>query len=115
MSLLPIVGARFHPPAQAILCTLPVGTELELLPEPTNPYDANAIMVYVSGEAVPASEELDSLASGYGTNSVKIRETPYHHLGYIPRGIAAQLAPFSATKGTFALSATGEWLVSVEV
>ena len=113
MPFLPIVGTRHHPPANAILCVLPVGTELELLPEPTNPHDANAIMVYVAGENVPQSEELDSLAMGYGETAFTIHEMKYILLGYIARQVAATLAPFEARTATFALGSSGAWLVAI--
>jgi ribulose-5-phosphate 4-epimerase/fuculose-1-phosphate aldolase len=115
MTFLPIVGAHYHPPAMAILSCLPIGTELELLAEPTNPYDPNAIMIFVEGTKVPASEELDSLASGYGSSSAQIIETNYIHLGYVPRYLAAKLVPYSGPNhGTFALDARGSWSVHVE-
>src|SRR6266436_929887 len=102
MSIYPIVGMKFHPPARTILAILPIGTELELIPEPENPYDPNAIMIWINGQMIPKQchIELESLASGYGFSADQI-VNEYWHLGYIPRELAARMQPFTICKGKF--------------
>jgi hypothetical protein len=43
----PIVGMRFYPPAQVLLEVIPAGTQIQLILEPTNPYDDKAVQVWV--------------------------------------------------------------------
>jgi hypothetical protein len=43
----PIVGMAHHKPAPTIMSLLPAGTPLYLELEPTNPYDPNAIKVWI--------------------------------------------------------------------
>jgi len=50
-----IVGSHFVPPAKILLENLPTKAPLELVAEPENPYDANAIVVLVNPSAIPAS------------------------------------------------------------
>jgi hypothetical protein len=60
-----IAGSSFHAGAGNIIMRLRGGETLWLKREPTNKYDANAIQVGMFG----------------------------HVLGYVPRGLAAELAP----------------------
>ncbi len=110
----PIVGVKFHPPARAILAVLPVGTELELIPEPDNPYDENAIMIWINGKEIPehCRAELEFLAAGYGFHASEIIPN-YWHLGYIPRALAAQMQPFTMCKGKFQVGAEGASKVEI--
>jgi hypothetical protein len=52
MIKLPIVGAKFRPPAQEVLTLLPAGAELLLRRQPDNPHDGNAVQVLL-----PISED----------------------------------------------------------
>jgi len=45
MTIALLTGSRFVPPALVVLGCLPEGTRVELVPEPSNPYDALAIKV----------------------------------------------------------------------
>ena len=47
-----LVGMHFQPPAKLVLAALPAGTVVELIPEPENPYDVNAIKVWVDASAI---------------------------------------------------------------
>lgn len=69
-----IVGSSFHPGASAWLPRLKAGQQLRLAREPTNQYDINAISVHVFQQC----------------------------LGYVPRGLAAELAPIMDAGGTVA-------------
>ena len=53
----PLVGSHFRPPAKALLASLPAGFHLELRPEPLNPYDPNAIEVWLDTHHVDAGTE----------------------------------------------------------
>lgn len=45
-----LVGSHFVPPAKLVLSILGEGTRVSLEPELDNPYDPNAIRVFVSGD-----------------------------------------------------------------
>jgi hypothetical protein len=87
ITVLPIVGAFYRAPAAAILRVLPVGTTLTLLAEPDNPYDANAIAVYLKTEDIPqASLEVIELAlPDCGLDLPSFVAQEFWHLGYIPK------------------------------
>ncbi len=57
MIISPIVGMHFRPPAKAIVAHLPLDTELELRPDPENPYSTTgkAIKVFVNMADLSAS------------------------------------------------------------
>ena len=46
--ILPIVGLWFKPPAMKIIKVLPLNTKLELVHEPQNPIDPNAVAVWLA-------------------------------------------------------------------
>ena len=95
MTTYKIVGAHFHPPAKAILQSLPGGAELILRPEPDNQYDPNAVMVLVESATIPASEHetLGLASAGYGVELSELLGAKEWHLGYVPRTEAIDLAP----------------------
>jgi len=59
-----IAGVKFRPGADEVLSKLDPGAELSLQPEPTNPYDPNAVKV-MSGT---------------------------RHIGYVPKDLSADVA-----------------------
>lgn len=63
-----LVGMHFRPPAKLILETLKSGTPLQLVAEPDNEYDSNAIRVYVNLGEVPESQHarLEQELPGFG-------------------------------------------------
>lgn len=71
-----LVGMHFRPPAKLILETLKSGTELQLVAEPDNEYDANAIRVFVSLGEVPASQygRLEAELPGFGWDIETFRQ-----------------------------------------
>ena len=95
MTTYSIVGAHFRPPAKAIVQVLPSGCPLQVIPEPDNPYDANALKVCVMTSDIPEDQHqaLDELAAGYGSSWADIAVQEQWHLGYIPRTDAVNLAP----------------------
>lgn len=87
--ILPMVGMHYRPPAKAIVDNLRVGTPLHLRAEPDNPYDPNAIQIFIKGIDIPEDYDLDQALNGYGTNLAETRARFEIHLGYVPRGLAA--------------------------
>lgn len=88
MPSLAIVGARFRPPAEDVLRNLPAGADLKLKRQPENPYDENAIQVML-----PKWEDLPEVAEIIEGAFGAIDEPEPMHLGFIPRGEAAKIAP----------------------
>jgi len=88
----PLVGSHFRPPAKALLASLPAGHPLELRPEPQNPYDPNAIAVYLDAHTLPpeAIVELLTTLEGSGFDLDDIHEQRDFHVGYMAREHAAE-------------------------
>ncbi len=109
MPIYSIVGSNFYPPAAAILNNLPIGILLELIPEPENQYDENAIAVWINGELIPENNllalNIEALKSGCTSDDIKAQ---FWHLGYLPRQTAAFLAPFSQSTGRFLIGSDGK-------
>jgi hypothetical protein len=90
----PLVGAHFHPPAKLILSWLRAGTALKLRREPDNPFDSNAIGVWVHLMALPYDVQIDVDAlAGYGFSIEDLLQA--RQLGHIAAktGEAAIIAP----------------------
>lgn len=88
-----IKGAYYRPPAQQLLDVLPVGHELVLQPEPTNPYDKNAVKVLLDLRSL-SDEQIAQAASTCRNNGFEdpetIRAIGFHaQLGYVAKEIAA--------------------------
>ena len=115
-STMPIVGAFYRPPAQALLDAIAVDTPLLLVAEPENQHDPNAIAVWLGSDNIPETayvrlkENLPS--SGFSLEGVLAE--PVWHLGYIPRALAAELkaanvlGEHNELAVTFAVSGKGE-------
>lgn len=90
-----IVGAHFRPPAKAILSTLFGDCPLELRPEPDNPYDPNAIAVWINSKHINADHcDVEALASNapfFGKSLEEIQHEAGWHLGYIRKEVAATI------------------------
>jgi hypothetical protein len=88
----PLVGAHFRPPAKALLASLPAGHPLELRPEPQNPYDPNAVAVWLDTKTLPAEarEELVETLEGTGFDLESMDEQRDFHVGYMAAASAAQ-------------------------
>ena len=86
----PLVGMFFRPPAKAILAHLPSSCPLEIQPEPENPFDVNALQVFVRSADIPAAqhEDLRADAAGMGFDLETILGEAEWHLGYIARASA---------------------------
>lgn len=94
MITLPIVGARFRPPADEILRVIASNTDLLLQREPYNPHDANAIKVMFPN-FWDHDRVRELIIAEFGEPVVEIAkdEGAAFHVGYIPRDRAAELAP----------------------
>lgn len=88
----PLVGMHFRPPAKAILQSLPTGYPLELRPEPSNPYDQNAIAVWIDARFLSndAIDELTSTLPGSGHDIEELLSQRWWHIGYMAREDAAK-------------------------
>ncbi len=86
-TLVPIVGMHFRPPAKLVLAGLPAGAHLRLEPEPSNPYDENAIKVLcdpndmVEGYLAEITDQLED----YGRTPEELLKETDLHLGYVAR------------------------------
>ena len=92
----PLVGVHFHPPARALLSALRTNTPLRLQREPDNPYDPNAIGVWLDISDIDYDTAIDVDAlSGYGFTPDEIVATGCWQLGHIAAktGEAAIIAP----------------------
>lgn len=84
----PIVGMHFRPPAKLVLESLPGGAKLVLMPQPDNPYDANAVRVLCRPEAIPEGqhEKLAAELPGFGGSLEELiaNGTPIDEGGFAP-------------------------------
>jgi hypothetical protein len=111
----PIVGAFYRPPAQALLAVLPIGTPLTLIAEPDNPYDPNAIAVWLKSKDIPISahSSLENTLPPFGFDLDQICAQENWHVGYIPKEMAAALRangivePENEVEVSFAVAANG--------
>lgn len=119
----PLVGAHFHPPAKALLAAMRVGQSLRLEREPQNPYDSNAIQVFVRVEDLPdsfAPDEAELAGYGYTLDEITGNEFGSWMLGHIAAktGEAAALAPLldagESPKATLAFNMNGAPIVRLE-
>lgn len=89
---IPIVGARFRPPADAVLQLLPANAPLKMHRQPENPYDENAIQLMLPDwvKTYPQIVEHPDVSKHYDEEN----QPPVDlHLGYIPKDFAAKIAP----------------------
>lgn len=99
-----IRGAGFRPPAKAIINCLRAGAALELVREPTNQYDANAVQVWCKPSAVHEEdrEKLELELAGFGVTLEEFDEPPGWFLGYLGAPWAKELAPELDREGAVA-------------
>ena len=118
----PIVGAFYRPPAKALLAVLPVGTPLILCAEPDNPADPNAIAVWLLTASIPDTSlaVLDGELGAFGKTLSDVVDMESHHVGYIPKEVAAKLRydgfPVqTSVPGTFSCTTSGAPMVRFEL
>lgn len=83
-----LVGSHFVPPAKVLLAHLPAGVKLLLEPDPSNPYDENAIVVLIDPMEIPQSQysALDNPHSGLpcqGATLEQLMSTGPVRLGHV--------------------------------
>lgn len=111
----PIVGCFYHPPAKALVEAIAVGTPLQLIAEPDNPADVNAVAVWLHSADIPTSayDRLEETLPPFGYSLKQVLNEEDWHLGYIPRETAAQLRGYGVVgtdepvEVTFSTSASG--------
>lgn len=95
----PLVGMRFRPPALTILQGLGMDQELVLLREPSNPYDENAIQVWLPKDWVDDKLELagEARAEAQSAGNEEVAQAIFKgepfFLGFIARDVAAIWSP----------------------
>lgn len=117
-----IRGMGFRPPAKAIIESLKAGAPLELVREPSNEYDPNAVQVWCKPTAIEADcrAELEIKLAGFGTTLEEFDEPPGWFLGYIGKEWAREISPAlqregSSYKATISFSGAGKPQCEVEV
>ena len=114
---MPIVGAFFRPPAKLLLAHLALGVPLLLVAEPDNPYDPNAVAIWLRSADIPVAshESLDEALPQVGLSLAQVLSQELWHLGYIPKEMAAELKAAGVITNdgepmpvTFALNAKGD-------
>lgn len=93
-----IKGAYYRPPAKGILSVLPAKTPLILRPDPyggpcgTSHDDPNAISVHLATDQIPEKvHQALELAVANGLTLDVVLGFAEHHLGYVPKEVAAKL------------------------
>lgn len=109
----PIVGMWHHPPASGILRAAPENSPLTLHPEPTNPYDPNAIQVWITSKGIPTTnhDKLREELQGFGVSLEEFLQESEWMLGFIPRGVAALITLDGDVEGNLSFDTRGKPLV----
>lgn len=87
----PLMGAHFRPPAKTLLAILPANFPLTIRPEPENPYDSNALAVWLDVEDFSDElwQDLLPMLPGSGFDETDLRAQRHFHIGYAAKEIAA--------------------------
>lgn len=103
-------------PAPAIVKVLPGGTPFQIVPEPENPYDSNALRVFVKSSDIPemVHQRLDEEASGYGASLQDILDRPDWFLGYVAKEVAAIIKADEILGASLTFAADGKPQVRLE-
>ena len=83
-----LVGMHFNPPSKWVTAQLPAGTKLTLRAEPDNPWDENAIQVWLQepGKALASrKEELTAALVGTSFTIGDIEAMPEVMLGHLAK------------------------------
>lgn len=93
MNKFPIVGMRHHKPADLVVTLLSIETPLRLEREPHNAYDPNAVAVYIDNFKATNEADVEDVLEHCGQSEIEWDSEGSTMLGYIPKGLAAELAP----------------------
>lgn len=116
-----IRGMGFHPPAKAILECLRAGAQLELVREPTNKYDPNALQAWIKPSTVQDEDRanLEVLLAGFGKSLEDFDEPPGWMLGFVGKEWAKEISPMmdqgALTQATLSFSGAGKPQAEIEV
>lgn len=113
-----LVGTHFHPPAKTLLEALPAGCPLELLAEPDNPYDENAVKCQLGPEwadwlmeqAPSVRESLEASLPNQGATLEQVLSTLPLMLGHVGASGGKPLAKAGGEAGMPTLSGNRELL-----
>lgn len=96
-----ITGGFAKVPGGAVQQVLAKGTELQIVPEPTNPYDPHALQVWVSVEEIPQSQmqELADRLEGTGWDMAAVMEAERIQLGFVASSSGKPLQKLGWTIG----------------
>jgi hypothetical protein len=96
MTIVPLVGMHYRPPAKAITGNLQPGHPLLLVAEPENEFDPHAIAVYLDPETIETSEWMkwDNELQSYGFDAGHLAEGPHIQLGYVSRHHTDKVHPY---------------------
>lgn len=115
----PIVGGFHRPPALVLMNALAIGTPLFLIAEPDNPYDPNAIAVWLLSANIPTTSHatLEEKLPVFGFDLTGILNEEQWQLGYIPKVQTAELRaayslPLDAKLDvTYSVTAKGQHMI----
>ena len=93
-----LVGTTFAPGAPALLAKgLRQGAQVALRAQPENPYDANAVRVWLERGEVLVSDELSEALAGFGLSTDTL-QWPFA-LGHLGAGYATKAAKRALAEG----------------
>ena len=80
-----LVGTHFAKPGRALLEYLPNGSEVQLVREPENPYDANAILVLVGVDQllIEDKESLEAELEAFGFTLAEVMGQTNWPIGHV--------------------------------
>lgn len=112
-----LVGVHFHPPSKTILANVPAGLQVILRANPENPYDQDAILVELEGEALAEllatrpdlGTRLEVALPDQGVTLEQLLSTGPIVLGHVAASNGKPLAKGQTEVGMPRLSGTMEW------
>ena len=82
-TLFKLAGHFFRPGGKLLFKRLPVGASMLFVPEPSNPYDENAIAGFMDlSLVIQEDEEIDAIMAGSGVDSESLS---HYHCGYVAK------------------------------
>lgn len=110
-------------PAKLLVESLATGAKLELVREPGNEYDPNAVQVWMPQAALPEGwnqkgGEFEIKLAGFGWTLEMVEAAPELMLGFVGKEFAEHISPLmeeeNEFEATFAVSGKGKPLVKVD-
>ena len=111
-----LVGQHFSPPAKLLLQCVRGGASITIHPEPDNPYDPNALKVFIATSEIDyeALRDKEEELAGMGLGLEDITNQAEWPLGHIAAGEGKPLAKVKSKLGldlvgTLELIQIGQW------